>query len=37
MKVETAQEELFQELSQKKHPAPLKSDQRGKHVLTYFF
>ena len=36
LKVETAQAELSQELSQQKNPLPLKLDQPGKHVLTYF-
>ena len=37
LKEETARVELFQELSQKKNPFPLKPDQPGKHVLTYFW
>ena len=36
LKVETAQAELSKELSQQKNPLPLKPDQPGKHVLTYF-
>ena len=36
LKVETAQAELYQELSQQKNPLPLKPDQPGKLVLTYF-
>ena len=36
LKVETAQAELSKELSQQKNPLPLKPDQLGKHVLTYF-
>ena len=37
LKVETAQVELSQEFSQQKNPLPLKSDQPGKHILTYFW
>ena len=37
LKVETAQAELYQELSQQKNPLPLKPDQPGKHVVTYFW
>ena len=37
LKVETAQAELSQELSQQKNPLSLKPDQPGKHVLTYFW
>ena len=37
LKVETAQAELSQELSQQKNPLPLKPDQPEKHVLTNFF
>ena len=37
LKVETAQAELSQELSQQKNALPLKPDQPGKHVLTYFW
>ena len=37
LKVETAQVELSQELSQQKNPLPLKPDQPGKHILTYFW
>ena len=37
LKVETAQGELSQELTQQKNPPPLKPDQPGKHVLTYFW
>ena len=34
LKVETAQAELSQELSQEKNPLPLEPDQPGKYVLT---
>ena len=37
LKLETAQGELSQELSQQKNPLPLKPDQPGKHILTYFW
>ena len=37
LKVETAQAELSKELSQQKNALPLKPDQPGKHVLTYFW
>ena len=35
--METAQAQLSQELSKQKSPLPLKPDQSGKHVLTYFW
>ena len=37
LKVETAQAELSQELSQQKNPLPLKPDQPRKYVQTYFW
>ena len=37
LKVETAQGELSQEISQQKNPLHLKPDQPGKHVLTDFW
>ena len=37
LKVENAQEELFQELSQQRNLVSLKSYQPGKHVLIYFW
>ena len=37
LKVATEQVELSQELSQQTKPLLLKSDQPGKHVLTYFW
>ena len=37
LKAETAKAELSKDLSQQKIPLPLKPDQPGKHVLTYFW